>query len=532
MTKKAVGFGREVLVEICDYLMNQEDEALGCEERCIIALLYAAVGRDGEVSFTTWNSARWDKAREHLAFDWGEKKKGAQYLMTFHPDSTDWRVDVIHALACYVLCGQGGGKAPTSPQESGVHWLFGSYVGMAEGGAASKVSRILEKCRNGGVDGVPADSNSHSVRVGATDDMIFNHMVSVFAAIARGGWDFKADSTLFHYFTQELHVSQGGKALANWSNPNMHVSAPTLKAITDENDDVERFCKALFASADIPGINSELVDVRNVMVATLLRYFDDVYNEMKKGRDSLLILTLHNAAIACEIDFGTIRDWGKEVKEDFITKNAQNFGNSTGSDSERISKALTILQESCSNLHERQKRQEALIKTLLKKSENQDDRMDKMTKLLETVLTNQACMSSGIDTLIHQLCPPSAPSPTHPSKKRKASTPEVAAATAATTPADANEASTTSTTSIKTVDEKLTAPKRTIRWETLLRGMPCDQFVQEVMWCNVTFHADHFLPLPATAMRTDSKERKEKLRKLRLDGMEEVAEGEEKHIFL
>mmetsp|Transcript_15663 Transcript_15663/g.23702 ORF Transcript_15663/g.23702 Transcript_15663/m.23702 type:complete len:122 (-) Transcript_15663:112-477(-) len=64
--------------------------------------------------------------------------------------------------------------------------------------------------------------------------------------------------------------------------------------------------------------------------------------------------------------------------------------------------------------------------------------------------------------------------------------------------------------------------------------MPCDQFVQEVMWCNVTFHADHFLP----AVRTDSKERKEKLRKLRLiaksvfDGMEEVAEGEEKHIFL
>ena len=39
-------------------------------------------------------------------------------------------------------------------------------------------------------------------------------------------------------------------------------------------------------------------------------------------------------------------------------------------------------------------------------------------------------------------------------------------------------------------------------------------------------------------MRTDSKERKEKLRKLRLiaksvfDGMEEVAKGEEKHIFL
>ena len=89
ITKKAVGFGREVLIEICEYLMNQDDEALGCEERFIIALLYAAVGRGGEVTYTTWNSARWDKAREHLAFDWGEKKKGAQYLMTFHPDMSD-----------------------------------------------------------------------------------------------------------------------------------------------------------------------------------------------------------------------------------------------------------------------------------------------------------------------------------------------------------------------------------------------------------------------------------------------------------
>ena len=253
MTKKAVGFGREVLIEICDYLMKQEDQALGCEERCILALLYAAVGRGGEVSYATWNSARWDKAREHLAFDWGEKKKGVQYLMTFHPDSTEWRVDVIHALACYVLCRQGGGSAPASPQESGVHWLFASYVVMAEGGAANKVSRILEKCRNGGVAGVPDGSNSHGVRVGATDEMIFNHMLSVFAAIARGGWDFKADSMLFYYFTQEVHVGQGGKALANWSNPNMHVSAPTLKAITDDNNDVERFCQALFTSVDIPG---------------------------------------------------------------------------------------------------------------------------------------------------------------------------------------------------------------------------------------------------------------------------------------
>ena len=57
---------------------------------------------------------------------------------------------------------------------------------------------------------------------------------------------------------------------------------------------------------------------------------------------------------------------------------------------------------------------------------------------------------------------------------------------------------------------------------------------QKVVWCNVTFQHDHFLPV----VPTDSKKRKGMLRKLRLiatavfGGMEQVAEGAEKDIFL
>ena len=57
--------------------------------------------------------------------------------------------------------------------------------------------------------------------------------------------------------------------------------------------------------------------------------------------------------------------------------------------------------------------------------------------------------------------------------------------------------------------------------------------MQEVVWCNVTFHANHFLP----AAQSDNKNRKNILRKLRLiaasvfEGMEEVAEGAEKDVF-
>ena len=64
--------------------------------------------------------------------------------------------------------------------------------------------------------------------------------------------------------------------------------------------------------------------------------------------------------------------------------------------------------------------------------------------------------------------------------------------------------------------------------------MNCGAFLQEVVWFNVTFHPDHFLPV----VQSDSQKRKGNLRKLRLiatsvfEGMEEVAEGAENDVFL
>ena len=65
-----------------------------------------------------------------------------------------------------------------------------------------------------------------------------------------------------------------------------------------------------------------------------------------------------------------------------------------------------------------------------------------MEKLLSQAL-------SGIDTIVHHVCPPGTPSPT--SKKRKTSTPEVAAAATATTAVTNG--------STKNVNNELMAPK-------------------------------------------------------------------------
>ena len=47
----------------------------------------------------------------------GRSKERCTVFNGFHPDATDWRIDVLHAIACYVLCQDGGFKASTTPNE-------------------------------------------------------------------------------------------------------------------------------------------------------------------------------------------------------------------------------------------------------------------------------------------------------------------------------------------------------------------------------------------------------------------------------
>jgi len=66
--------------------------------------------------------------------------------------------------------------------------MFPSYVDLAGGGAAAcKISRVVDEAKEAEVEFVLPTSSSHCLLVGASDEMVYNHMLSVFAAIARGG---------------------------------------------------------------------------------------------------------------------------------------------------------------------------------------------------------------------------------------------------------------------------------------------------------------------------------------------------------
>jgi hypothetical protein len=375
ISEKAIGVSRETLLKMCLFLLKQEDQVLGCEERCVLVILFHAVGRGGEISASTWDSTSWDEDRQMLVLDWGEFKKGVQYIMTFHPDAVGWILDAYHALACYLLAGHGRYAATVDPALSGVNWMFPTYVDMRDGGAAAKASRIITKCYNEGVEGVPKALRSHGLRVSSTDDMIFNITLSLFDAIARGGWDCKGDSTFFHYLTQKLHIARAGRALAGWRDARLHVCAPSLEAvITAENHGlVEEFCTELFAGVGVPQLQEDLKQFRNVMVASLLMYHENVQEEL--GIDALVVRKVHAAAQRRGITASTIRAWGSMIKDQFVVQNARNLGDSNMSDKEQTDHALAILIETS-------QKQSNEIKELRAGQSRQDKKLDHILDLL------------------------------------------------------------------------------------------------------------------------------------------------------
>ncbi|EJK63683.1 hypothetical protein THAOC_15645, partial [Thalassiosira oceanica] len=296
VSRKTVGFPHDTLLVMVLFLMTQLKAALGYEERAVLVLLFHVIGRAMELASTTWESASWDPDRDMLVFDWGDIKTGRQYEMTLHPHHDGWEMDPIHALACYLMCGSPSYKASASVAEMGVNFIFPQYK-LSDGGAAGKVSDIIDKCRKAKVEGIPDEAASQSCRVAATDDMLFNTQLSFFAAIARGGWKCKVDSLIFYYLTQKVHVAEAGRALSHWPNPKDRVYAPSLDVIiTDRNRrNVELLCQNLFMYTPIASmLNGRLKGFRNVMVASVLMYLKPVKKAL--GNDCLLAKAVNDAA--------------------------------------------------------------------------------------------------------------------------------------------------------------------------------------------------------------------------------------------
>ena len=130
-----------------------------------------------------------EKTDHGLWSGWQETKTGHRVDIPFFLDAKDFTVDVIHALAVYVIsaCDQGHLCDNANPDEP--NWLFPQFSSIAEEGCSAKVSQILEELeKRGSVDGLRKFHKSHGLRAGASDDLAMNELVDVVSIISRGNW--------------------------------------------------------------------------------------------------------------------------------------------------------------------------------------------------------------------------------------------------------------------------------------------------------------------------------------------------------
>jgi hypothetical protein len=271
-------------------------------------------------------------------------------------------------------------------------------------------------------------------------------------------------------------IDQAGKVLANWHDPRMHVSAPTLEAfVTSDNEDtVEAFCQELFGTSRIPNVNTELKPVRDVLVASLLRYYDEI------DEKSLVSQKIRNAAIRVNVSSNQVKLWGQLVKDRFMVANAQNFGNTGGTDVERLSTALTMVQKSCAESSAKLLSQEV---TLTRIEANQREEKQRQLEILS--LQKQILMRLG-----------QGGSPL----KRKASSsidsPTAAlpvAASSSTSPGATSETETTTKKAKTSANEEMMKEKAVINWRV------CDKWqipdlIEEILKSNMDVESDHFIP--------------------------------------
>lgn len=179
--------------------------------------------------------------------DWPEIKTSHEGLFSFHADCECLETDEFHSLGSYVIT-QSGDYSQAAVDPSGPQWVFPSFLNTADGGAMSKVSRIL-KSLVGEVDGVLENMSARSLHAGSVDEMAFNVNCHIVDMISHDNWDFRADYFLFNHLTKKLHVAQAGKALAGWLDCQMRVSVPSLAVIlsADNKRKVETYAAELFS---------------------------------------------------------------------------------------------------------------------------------------------------------------------------------------------------------------------------------------------------------------------------------------------
>ena len=283
--------------------------------------LRQACGRGGECSTSVWNTAYWDEEEDFFVFDWREQKTLKEDPMAMGCDLFNYEICFMHANATYMVCCPG----MFSNLDQNIQWMFPTLQNMADGGVARRVTRSIQDLE-GIVPGVSKEMSSGSIRVGSVDDMAFNPTCDAMNIIYRGNWSVKEEPRMLVYATRFAHASKGGKCLSGAENCNLVIYAPSLKVITnDENEHLlSNLGKHFFNTSDENYFNQpEILLGRHAFMATLIMWHNQYV--LDHGKENLLVLTMLGHCASCGIPEQTLVRWSTAIFNEWQLKNALHY---------------------------------------------------------------------------------------------------------------------------------------------------------------------------------------------------------------
>lgn len=374
--EKSEPVGRDLLLVLNQLMLKAETEQIkAIEYRAAINITFAAVGRGGEVGYTSFNLCTWNSVYQCLFMLWQEKKTNKQKHMNFFCDAKYFEIDPIHSLGCYFVVGAGSSYVSSSVGVA-EKWLF-PFLDTEH--AARKISEYLRKlaARSDGL--IPLDVTATALRVGGVAEVV-ESTGDVVVATIRGGWGgFLASvATILEYYIGSHHtLSVGGKAIAGWSDPTRHIHPPSCEPIlspmsTSEKMVFTNFLCSLFSAAHFDIMHSNLRPFAYCMFASIVQYLSVFVAQY--GSNHVVVSNLLRAARQFNYSMATLLAWGKSVSNDWSLRNMVNVDKASD-----MGPLVTKLQEEVIAL-------KAQNTELLQRADRADKLLDAADRKLDQIL--------------------------------------------------------------------------------------------------------------------------------------------------
>ena len=315
--------GRTLMSLICKALIEL-GTVVAIEMRIVLLLTFLAIGRAGEAGIASWNATKWVfEEGGYLYMDWSEKKVGAQKPMSFFCDASSYELCLWHSFACYFVVG-GGQHAVSSIDASSACWIFPFLAKLAS--PAAQLNRYLKFVYDQGkVEGLSPDTTGTGFRIGATNWLSLNPLVTLSMIISRGGWDMKGICNVFEYLlVQQAAINIAGRALSGWQNPRKSVISPRLVFLdtlnSQEKKKFDNFMNRLLSLHWNPRFDAkgDLRPFAKACFASLLMYLPELNRDAPNGE---VMSTIRRYAAEFNYPMSTIRNWGTDIRAAFVSDN-------------------------------------------------------------------------------------------------------------------------------------------------------------------------------------------------------------------